>query len=283
MSAGRGRLHLMHPDFRRAAQADGLRHASLRYGSHREQVADLLAPPGRSDLPLVIVLHGGFWRAEYDRGHSAPQCAALAGEGYAVAALEYRRVGGGGGWPETLLDVAAGVDELPRLVAELEPGLVDPARVVLMGHSAGGHLALWAASRHRVPPGAPGHRAEPPPVRGVISLAGVASLGWAVAAGLGDGAVEAFVGAAPESDPEHRFAAADPARLLPIGLRAICVHGGLDEHVPPDCSAAYVAAALEAGDPAELHVLEWEEHFAVISPGSRAWPHVTRATADLLN
>jgi acetyl esterase/lipase len=266
----------MHQEFRHAAADAGLRHGEVRYGTHSDQVADVLTPEG-AGLPLVVVIHGGFWRQMYDRGHTAPQCAALAGEGYAVAAIEYRRVGGGGGWPTTFTDLAEGLDALPGLLGEA----IDPQRVILMGHSAGGHLALWAASRHRLPPGAPGHRADPPPLRGVISLAGVANLGWAVAAELGDGAAEAFIGVPPEADPEGRYALADPARLLPIGIRAICVHGGLDEHVPVDCAAAYVAAAREAGDPAELRVLDWEEHFSLVTPGSAAWPAVLRATADL--
>lgn len=267
----------MHPEFARAAAESKVRHGQVRYGRHTDHVAEVLAP-AEPHRPLVVVIHGGFWQQQYDRGHTAPQCAALAGAGYAVAAIEYRRVGGGGGWPETFEDLATGLDALPDLLGEA----IDPQRVILMGHSAGGHLALWAASRHRLPPGAPGHRADPPPIRGVLSLAGVADLTWAVAAGLGDGAVEAFLGVPPEADPEHRYAIADPARLLPTGLRTICLHGGLDEHVPVDCAASYVAAALEAGDPAELRVLDWEEHFAVISPDSRAWPAVLRATADLL-
>jgi acetyl esterase/lipase len=268
----------MHPEFTRAAATGGLRHESLRYGRHPDHVVEVLAPVGAPGRPLIVVIHGGFWRHQYDRGHTAPQCAALAAEGYAVAAIEYRRVGGGGGWPETFQDLALGLDALPDLAGDI----VDPQRVILMGHSAGGHLALWAASRHRLATDAPGHRAEPTPVRGVVSLAGVADLGWAVAADLGDGAAEAFVGVPPERDPEGRYAMADPARLVPTGLRTICVHGGLDEHVPVDCAAAYVAAAREAGDPAELRVLDWEEHFSLVTPGSAAWPHVLRAAADLL-
>ncbi len=268
----------MHQEFVRAVAQTGLRHGQVRYGRHSDQVVDVLSPAEAVALPLVVVIHGGFWRQQYDRGHTAPQCAALATEGYAVAAVEYRRVGGGGGWPETFSDLAEGLDALPDLLGDL----IDPARVILMGHSAGGHLALWAASRHRLPPGAPGHRAAPPPLRGVISLAGVADLGWAVAAGLGDDAVEAFLGAAPEADPDGRYDRADPARLLPTGIRTICVHGGLDEHVPVDCAASYVAAALEAGDPVELRVLDWEDHFSLVTPGSAAWPRVVAAARDLL-
>lgn len=272
----------MHPEFRRRARSDGLRHEAVRYGGHSDQVADVLCRPDAQGRPLVVVIHGGFWRDLYDRGHTAPQCAALAAEGYVVAAIEYRRVGGGGGWPTTFTDLADGLDALPGLVNELDADLIDPDRVVLMGHSAGGHLALWAAGRHRLAPGAPGYRAEPPRIRGVVGLAAVANLGWAVAAELGNGAVEDLVGVPPEHDPENRYASVDPARLLPTGLRTINVHGGLDEDVPVDCAAAYVAAAIEAGDAAELRVLEWEEHFAVINPGSRAWPAVLAATADLL-
>ena len=268
----------MHPEFARAAEQAGLRHGRVRYGKHSDHVVEVVAPADAAGLPLVVVIHGGFWRQQYDRGHTAPQCVALAVEGYAVAAIEYRRVGGGGGWPTTFTDLATGLDALPDLLG----ALIDPQRVILMGHSAGGHLALWAASRHRLPVAAPWHRAQPSPLRGVISLAGVADLGWAVAADLGDGAGEALLGVPPEHDREGRYALADPSRLLPIGVRAICVHGGLDEHVPIDCAAVYVAAAREAGDPAELRVLDWEEHFSLVTPGSAAWPHVLRATADLL-
>lgn len=272
----------MHPDFRRTAKSLNLRHEALSYGKHRDQVVDILALPDAVRRPLVVVIHGGFWREQYDRGHTAPQCASLATEGYVVAAIEYRRVGGGGGWLTTFTDLAGCLDNLPKLIGEIDPELIDPERVVLMGHSAGGHLALWAASRHNLPKGMPARRSTPPPIRGVISLAGVASLEWAVAAGLGSGAVEDLVGAPPENDPENRYAYADPMQLLPIGLPAICIHGGLDEDVPPDCAAVYVASAMEAGDPADFRVLPWEDHFAVISPGSQAWPHVIRATADLL-
>lgn len=281
----------MHPEFVRATAGTGLRHSQVGYGSTLgqveervsqripEHVADVVAPGQGAGLPLVVVIHGGFWRAAYDRGHTAAQCVALARAGYVVAALEYRRVGAGGGWPVTFGDVAAGLDALPALLGEL----IDPARVVLMGHSAGGHLALWAAGRHRLPVGAPGHRARPMAVRGVLCLAGVADLGWAVRADLGAGAVVDLLGATPGRDPEQRFAATDPVRLLPTGIPAICVHGAQDDTVPVACAAAYVGAAQAVGDPASLRELPGVGHMEVIDPGSAAWPHVLRATADLLD
>lgn len=263
--------------FRRAVVGTGLAHGQVAYGTHADQVSEVLTPDPPGDRPLVVVIHGGFWRAAYDRAHTAEQCVALARAGYAVAALEYRRVGGGGGWPTTFDDVAAGIDALPGLLSHL----IDPARVVLVGHSAGGHLALWAAGRHRLPAGAPGHRPTPPPIRGVVSLAGVADLGWAVAADMGGGAATDLLGASPGRDPEGRWATADPAQLLPTGLRTICLHGGADPNVPVGCAAAYVAAARAAGDAAELRELPGVGHFEFIDPGSSAWPHVLDAVAHL--
>jgi acetyl esterase/lipase len=138
--------------FAAAVRGTGFELGDAAYGARPDQIAEVVLPPATGPLPLVIVIHGGFWRAIYDRTHTAPQCVALARAGWAVAALEYRRVGGGGGWPETFADVAAGVDAVPEALGSA----IDPDRVVLMGHSAGGHLALWAAGRHRLPSGAPG-------------------------------------------------------------------------------------------------------------------------------
>ncbi|GAB3950085.1 hypothetical protein GCM10027614_49950 [Micromonospora vulcania] len=121
---------------------------TVAYGDHPDQVADLRLPAGNGPArPLVVVVHGGFWRAEYDRRHTGPLAAALAGSGYPVAQLEYRRTGQpGGGWPGTLTDVLTGVAELPGLAADLMPDRVTRAAPILVGHSAGGHLALYAAA-----------------------------------------------------------------------------------------------------------------------------------------
>ncbi|MGQ0632430.1 MAG: alpha/beta hydrolase family protein [Sporichthyaceae bacterium] len=289
--------------FARVAAEGGLRHDDLRYGALAEQVVEVLArhacppdadtpgstgvsresghacPNEASPRPLVVVIHGGFWRAEYDRTHTASQCAALAAAGYVVAALEYRRVGNGGGWPATFADVAAGLDALPDLLG----GRIEAGRTVLVGHSAGGHLALWAAARHRLPSGAPGHRADPPPIRAVLSLAGVVDLGWAARAGLGGGAVDALLAGDDPTSSEARLAAADPATLLPTGITSICLHGADDDLVPVECAISYVRAATEAGDTARLRAISRTGHFDLIDPTSNAWPHVLAAVADLMH
>ncbi|MEU5707783.1 alpha/beta hydrolase, partial [Streptomyces flaveolus] len=162
------------------------------YGDHPDQVIDFYAPrPGPYSAapgtlaPLVVVLHGGAWRARYDRRHITPFADHLARRGFAVANVEYRRGGEGpagapddgtppaGRWPDTFDDVAAALDALPALVREALPQ-ADPRRTVLTGHSAGGHLALWAAARHVLPPDAPWRTDGPADLRGVVALAPIA-------------------------------------------------------------------------------------------------------------
>ena len=165
---------------------------TLRYGPGSEHVADLRLPPhaareAAGPAPLVLFLHGGFWRATYDRRHTWPLSAALASAGFAVCTPEFRRVGQpGGGWPGTFDDVAAAVDALPDLaLAVAGPGGLAPRPFVLAGHSAGGHLALWAAARHRLPGDSRWCTRSPGPYRGVVGLAAVSDLAACHAAGLG--------------------------------------------------------------------------------------------------
>ncbi|MEV5237781.1 prolyl oligopeptidase family serine peptidase [Streptomyces cinnamoneus] len=215
----------------------------IAYGPHPSQVVDVHAPaPGTARGTRVTLLHGGFWREAYDRHHLAPLAAALAGQGLEVALAEYRRVGGGGGWPETFDDVVRAIGTARRSAAA-------PARHVVVGHSAGGHLALWAAS------------AAATGVDRVIALAPVADLARARALGLSGNAVAALV--APEQ--EHL---ADPLRLPPPRVPVGIVHGTDDEDVPVDLSRAYAAAARAAGAAVDLTVLAGAGHYGLITPGT---------------
>jgi acetyl esterase/lipase len=260
-----------------ALSGSDLIHSQVAYGDEPDQVAEIVAPPGGGARPLVIVVHGGFWRSIYDRGHTAGQCIGLARAGYVAVALEYRRVGNGGGWPTTFRDVAAGLDALPGLLGDA----IDPTRVALMGHSAGGHLVLWAAGRHNLPADAPGHRATPPPLRGVIALGAVADLHWAQEHRAGNSAALDLMGA-PMDAPDGRWNAADPARLLPTGLRTVLLHGVADDAVPVGCARSYAAAATAVGDPCVLTELPRVGHFEFIDPTSAAWARVLDAVDGLL-
>ena len=253
--------------------------ATVRYGPDPDHAADVRLAAGSGAAPLIVFMHGGFWRMEYDRTHVGPLADALAAAGYHVAVPEFRRVGqAGGGWPGTLDDVAAAVDAVPALVADVAgPGRVDLDRVVLVGHSAGGHLALWAAGRHRLPPDSQWHRDTPPRVHGVVALAAISVLSQAV--GLGDGAARDLLGGGPSEVPE-RYRQADPAQLPPTGIPVTLLHGADDEHVPVALSRAYASTAWGAGDIAELRELPGCEHFGLIDPMSSAWPAVLDAMAS---
>lgn len=244
---------------------------TVSYGDHPDQVADLRRPAGSGPArPLVVVVHGGFWRAEYDRRHTGPLAAALAALGHPVAQVEYRRTGQpGGGWPGTLTDVLTGVNELPRLAAEALPGQVAPGPPVLVGHSAGGHLALYAAAT------------APATVGGVLALAPVSDLAEAYRLDLDSGAVAALLGGGPTDFPD-RYAATDPRPLVPIQTRTVVVHGALDEQVPVVMSREFVAAGRAAGGEIRLVELPECEHFGLIDPESAAWPEVTAAFRSLL-
>jgi acetyl esterase/lipase len=231
---------------------------TVRYGPHPDHVADVRVPPaGREPTgPLVVFIHGGFWRAAYDRSHTGPLAADLAARGYPVATVEYRRVGQpGGGWPGTLDDIVVAVERVPGLVGDRTG--VDATRPVLAGHSAGGHLALWYA-------GDTATRAGPVALRGVLALAPVADLALAYRLGLGAGAVAELLGGGPADFPD-RYASAQPGRpAVPVAI----VHGTEDDVVPTAVSRAYVHEGVKRIE------LPGVEHYAVIDPHSTAWSEV---------
>lgn len=243
------------------------------YGSDPNQFADLYLPAGRPRA-VVVLVHGGFWRSRYTLDLGAPLAEDLSSRGFACWNLEYRRVGNGGGFPETLDDVAAGIDLLAS--AATEHGF-DTSTTTALGHSAGGHLAVWAAGRSLFPEGAPGGGRPAVPVTGVVSQAGVLNLERAHEESLGNGAVRDFLGGG--YGEKYRFA--DPMTVIPLAVPVIAVHGREDTTVPLSQSQSYVDAAGAAGAQAEL-VQVPGDHFAVITPGTDAWAQVVAAVESLM-
>jgi len=240
------------------------------YGPAPTGFAELRLPSGIGPHPVVILIHGGFWRARHGLDLMDRLGDDLAARGIATWNIEYRRVGEpGGGYPGTLIDVATAAEML-RAVA------------------AGVHLALWLAARQRLPVGALGTGAaaaltgpDALPLVGAISQAGVADLtaGWRQK--LGNGAVSDFIGGGADEFPE-RYAVADPALSLPLGVPQVLVHGLRDDIVPPGISELYLAAATQAGDDIRLRAIPAADHMAVIDPTTPAWAVIVEEVRRLL-
>jgi acetyl esterase/lipase len=244
---------------------------SYRYGPDPAQFGELSRPDGRP-LGTVVVLHGGFWGARYDLSLGRPLAADLAARGYAAWNLEYRRSGNGGGWPATFEDVAAGIDLLATLP-------VDASRAAVVGHSAGGHLGVWAAARTGLPEGAPGARPAVA-VTGVVSQGGVLRLADCARDRLGEDAAVALMGGGPDELPEP-YRLADPMALLPSPANIVCLHSRDDQRVPYSYSERYVAAAVAAGGRASL-VETFGDHFTLIDPATPDWAAAVAALPELL-
>ncbi|KKD03972.1 alpha/beta hydrolase [Streptomyces sp. WM6386] len=270
---------------------------SAVYGDHPDQVIDFYTPKGDVSLaPLVVVLHGGAWRAPYDRRHITPFADFLTRRGFAVANVEYRRgavLPGQGGpepgagsvagpvagrWPDTFDDVAAALDALPDLVRQLVPQ-ADPRRMVITGHSAGGHLALWAAARHVLPADAPWRTDRPTPLRGVVALAPIADFTVAGELDVCGGAALQLLGG--EAHFGERRPYADPALLLPTGIATTLVQGRADVVVPEAVAESYADAAAKAGEVVGVTLLEDVGHFPLIDPAADACAVVVEEIAQL--
>ena len=272
---------------------------TIAYGPEPSQVGELYLPPRPGPHPVVVLVHGGYWTAMFDRRQVTRLADDLVDCGYAVWNIEYRRIGEpGGGWPGTLQDVADAVDA----VADLDPAL-DTNQVIVIGHSAGGHLAVWTAHRAALPEGAPGALPRIMPV-GAVSLAGILDLTAADAAGLGsvltdpdaepphgaprparpevwpavaagadEGVVRLLLGG-HSADVPDRYAVASPKELPDAGVPTLIIHGAADDVLSPAYSRSYADAAIANGVDLRYVELPGADHFDVIDPGGAAWTAV---------
>lgn len=250
----------------------------IAYGAEPQQFGDLRLPASGGPHPVVIGIHGGYWRARYDLTYYGHVCAALTAAGIATWNIEYRRIGDTGAWPGTFSDVAAATDFLRTLAPRYSLNL---DRVVVVGHSAGGHLACWLAGRRNIPVESPLYTPDPLPLAGVVSLAGVVDLRRAFALGLSENATGLLMGGSPADYPD-RYAAGSPYDLLPLGVRQFLLHGTADTDVPLELSERYVRRASAKGDPATLLTLPGVGHFELVDPASQVWPTVLSMTTALL-
>ncbi len=252
----------------------------ITYGDLPDQFGDLYlpteAPRTTSGLyPTIVLIHGGCWRDRFGLGQLGQMARSLNRSGIAVWSLEYRRINVEieqadeirGGWPMTFLDVAAGADYLRILAPEYS---LDLDRVGAVGHSAGGHLALWLGARHKLPAGSPLFVDNPLRLRGVVSLAGIPDLAPALAEGICSGAPAELLGGTPEDFPE-RYAQGSPAALLPLRMPQCHIVGWDDEIVPADYLRRFVTKARATGDQVQLHVVPYAAHFEVIAAESDAF------------
>lgn len=241
----------------------------LKYGDEPFQFGDLYIPVDEKRYSLVILIHGGFWRAAYDLSLMTKLAQDLAVRGIAAWNIEYRRVGNsGGGWPGTFLDVARATDYIMTIAATY--GL-DLQRVVAVGHSAGGHLALWLATRGKL---AQDDELASGDARlalcGVVSLAGAVDLEQVWQLGLGNDAVVELLAGSPDEVPE-RYKTVSPFEHLPLEIEQVLMHGTEDDSVPLIVSQEYADRARHLGDNVKLIKLVGGNHFAVIDPASTAW------------
>ncbi len=257
--------------------------ARIPYGPDSLQFGDLRVPAGVTNAPIVVIIHGGCWVHRLANLQNTNALAdALSKEGVATWNVEYRRYDNpGGGWPGTLRDIADAVDALRR-IADKYP--IDTSNVVLSGHSAGGHLALWAAARHRLQPGSPLTGPAPLAVRAAVALGGPGDLQDFMTYGqrsCGTGVIDKLLGGTFEEVPE-RWKQVSPLHLLPLGIRQRLIAGDADFIMPRAAINAYESKARAAGDTIDHRIIEDAGHFEVIAPTTKAWPVVRDGILELL-
>jgi acetyl esterase/lipase len=239
--------------------------ARVAYGKDENQFGELRLPKSGGPFPVVMMIHGGFWRVKYDLAHTGHLCAAVTAKGYATWNLEYRRVGNpGGGWPGTFEDIKNGYRFLPQIARRYN---LDATKILVIGHSAGGQLAICLA-------------AQESSVKRVIALAGVVDLMQAYTQHLSNDAVVEFLGGKPQEVPEH-YHEADPMQLS-VKATQWLIQGAADDVVPPSFSRNYVQSKQKRGEDAHYLEIATVGHFEMIDPHSRAWPKVEETIQHLM-
>ena len=263
-----------------AAQAPATAGTKIAYGSESpHQFGVLRVPEGQGPHPVVLVIHGGCWLAQFDYRHVETLAERLTERGLATWVIEYRRIGHvGGGWPGTFLDVARGADHVRELAMRYP---LDAQRIVAVGHSAGAQLALWLAARPRLPPGSEVSVGEPLQLAGVVSLAGITDLrNYALGSGPCNAAVADLMGGLAR-DRGERYRQVNPSELLPFDSPIAFVHGANDAIVPVAQSRRFAKAQTEAGMPVSVDLIGGAGHFDVVAPFAPAWATVERRILEV--
>jgi acetyl esterase/lipase len=255
----------------------------LPYGADPLQFGDLRVPPGEALHPVAVVIHGGCWTTIANLQYLDEFAEALSRNGWATWNIEYRVVGQpGGGWPGTFLDVGRAVDYLRQIAG---PRHLDLARVVAVGHSSGGHLALWAAGRPRIEQTSEIHAPDPLPMRGAISLGGLGDLqafSEDKDRACDPDIISRLLGN-PQTDAAGRYRASSPRAMLPLGVPQLLLTGAADRSVPPVHVTRYVAAARASGDKADSVIVPNAGHFEVIAPWSPGWKGIQEKITEFLD
>ncbi|QST00425.1 alpha/beta hydrolase [Pontibacillus sp. ALD_SL1] len=257
------------------------------YGDHTDQFGELRLPEGDGPHPVAVVIHGGFWREPFNLNLMDKVAEDLTTQGFATWNIEYRRVGqDDGAWPNTLLDAGQAFDYVLKLAHEYN---LDTSKTITIGHSAGGHLAMWLAGRHKISPISDLYVENPHSVAGVVSLAGVVDLetmynvhhfrDTSMGAEPNNPVADLLKGSPKEVS--ERLKAASPLELLPFNVPHVLIHGALDIHVPIGISSRYQRIAEELAEFVKFVELTEAEHFMLIDTKTEAWAAV-REEVDLL-
>ena len=250
----------------------------IAYGTEPSQFGDLRVPEGSGRFPVIVIIHGGCWLSSYDLTLMDAMAEDLTARGYATWNLEYRRTSDpGGGWPGTFRDVANGLNYLRTLSNDYP---VDLDKILVTGHSAGGHLTLWLGAQAQLSDQSQIAVANTPAIKGIVSLAGITDLKTYYAPSGCGGNLKNLIGGSPE-EYENRYRDGSPISFVPLDIRQVLVNGESDNIVSISHITPYFEAASAAGDSIQLITIPSAGHFEVITPGSIAWPEIVKAFEEL--